>query len=147
MSPFSGLMDEFAVIDRALSESEITEMYDKEIPSDKEGLQLLLHFDNDPAYGENESFVYDHSGNGNLAVYDGHPNILNRWTKKQRAALMGYSLFYQGSWSGFGQPAVNEGILYVPNGKLTAYNVTNGDIIWENGAYPLSDDVSNPKFS
>ncbi|MBU2637888.1 MAG: hypothetical protein KJ955_02855 [Nanoarchaeota archaeon] len=42
-----------------------TRRYGWEIPNDEQGLVLLLHFNNDSSVGENSTYIYDYSGNGN----------------------------------------------------------------------------------
>ena len=150
---FNGSIDEFAVFNRALTEQEIQNLYNKEIPSDTPGLQVLFHFDNNSDYGENETFIYDFSGNNNHAVYDGHINHYPRWinlrhggfrTKaypsgtgvRNNGAMMGYKP------AGQGQIALANGLLYVPDGILWAYNVTNGHV---GCPVPAEDRFGNPK--
>jgi len=87
--PFNGSIDELAIYNRTLSPQEIFRLYDKgrwkllqtnkSLPngttiehnltsmplSVQNGMVLLMHFDNDSSYGENDTHVYDWSGMGN----------------------------------------------------------------------------------
>ncbi|MFA5174724.1 MAG: LamG-like jellyroll fold domain-containing protein, partial [Candidatus Pacearchaeota archaeon] len=123
---YDGMIDETAVFNRALSESEIQSMYNSEISVSISGLQLLLHFNNDSAHNENNSFIYDYSGNGNNAIYDGHINEKIRWSNRVGSFVDGIPSGEYAAWSGGGQLAQEGGILYVPNGILYAFNASDG---------------------
>jgi len=86
---FDGSIDEVAIWNRSLSDNEIFRLYDKgrykliqsntsvsngsliqhnltSMPlSVQEDMVLLMHFDNDSGYGENDTLVYDWTGMGN----------------------------------------------------------------------------------
>ena len=155
LGSYGGMIDEFAVFNRTLNDSEIQEKYDAEIIPDS-STQALLHFNNESAFGENDSFIYDYSGNGNNAYYDGHLNPKLRWRSTKEAPnghpgggyglygnVHGITTFPGGRGYGFGDIAVHNGILYVPIGKLRAYNATNGSIIWQKGKFPMSNNFSD----
>ncbi|MFA5174753.1 MAG: LamG-like jellyroll fold domain-containing protein, partial [Candidatus Pacearchaeota archaeon] len=122
---FLGSLDEMAVFNNALTDSEIQSMYNSEIPDSSSNLELLYHFNNNPVYGENASFVYDYSGNNRNAVYDGHLNLKLKWPSN--------AITHGANIGNYGQLGIAEGIVVMPNGLIVAYNATNGSIIWSKG--------------
>ncbi|MCP9770925.1 LamG domain-containing protein [Lacihabitans sp. LS3-19] len=68
--PFEGLLDEFRVWNRALSQAEIQNRYNCEIPTSDCGLVVNLHFNQGLAKGVNTAItmVADSSGNQNNAT-------------------------------------------------------------------------------
>jgi outer membrane protein assembly factor BamB len=155
LGSFGGKIDEFAVFNEALSASEIQSLYSAPIVPTST-TQMLLHFDNDPGVGETESLIHDYSGNEKHATYDNHVNQKLRWKTPLsnppnmggggsgiNGNLYGLTMFPGGRGYGMGDIAVHDGVLYVPNGKLTAYNATTGDILWQRGNYPMSDHPSD----
>ncbi|MFH1710814.1 MAG: LamG-like jellyroll fold domain-containing protein, partial [Nanoarchaeota archaeon] len=133
---FDGLIDEFVMYDRALDDLEISQIYNSEINAGSDDLELLLKFNNEAGLGESESFIYDYSGNENNAYYDGHLNKAIKWSNIRGGTYSGIPYSWYGGDAGLGQPAITDGILYLPDGILWAYNVTNGDVIWRSGEWP-----------
>jgi len=102
---FNGSIDEVAIWNRSLTDQEVNILYDKgrdkllytnksvangteinynltTMPlSVQDDMVLLMHFDNDSAYGENDSHVYDWTGLGNngTANNDSHINYSGKF--------------------------------------------------------------------
>jgi hypothetical protein len=131
---FTGLIDEFAIFDRALPQDEISAMYDREITPDASTL-VLLHFNNDPSFSENESFIYDHSGNNfhGIPVYRHIPEQI--W----EGAIGPEGL------QNTSVPVLNGDFIYFAvllNG-LYAWDVKTGTFAWQKESldyYPLGHD-------
>jgi len=118
---FGGLIDEFAVFNRSLTENEVNNIYDEEIIPDGNTI-LLLHFNNDSNFLENESFIHDFSGNNFNGKPVGHHYATELW-KDCGDKYTGLTAF----------PLIQKGIIYGTRGKLYAYNETTGGILWEKG--------------
>jgi hypothetical protein len=128
---FGGLVDEFAIFKRALTPEEIETMYNQEITPDSDTI-LLLHFNNDPLYSENENFVYDHSGNDFHGIPVYHHIAEEIWRAKigrtdSMPALEGDFIYF----------AVSEKGLY-------AWDVKTGTFAWQKenlNPYPHGHDL------
>ena len=133
---FGGVIDEFAMFNLALSEEEIQEKMNSEITPDS-STQVLLHFNNDSAYGENDEFFYDYSENENNAFYNGHVNFYAPWSYSISSTYTGVPSSWYGGDGGLGQLALHDGIIYLPDGILSARNTSTGEVIWKNGSWPI----------
>src|SRR3989344_5777553 len=120
---FGGLIDEFVVFNRSLTENEVNNIYGQEIIPD-ENTVLLLHFNNDSNFLENESFIHDFSGNNFNGKPVGHHYAIELWRDCN-------DLYFSGQLPAF--PLIQKGIIYGTRGKLYAYNETTGEILWEKG--------------
>lgn len=119
---FTGLIDELAIFDRALTETEIQNRFDEEIIPDEDTV-LLLHFNNNSNFGENENFIHDFSGN------DFHGIPIHKHYQKR---LWVTSAFGIGTCRHC-TPAFHEGIMYRSDGILHAINPINRDVYWQQG--------------
>ncbi len=132
---YNGTIDEVAIWDRPLSDEEIYSLYDKgrykllysgENLSDGEeinynltsmplsvqkGMVLLMHFDNDSSVGEDDTHVYDWTGNGNNATCSDCP-VFNISGGK-----FGGAFDFDGSEDYFALPDNNP--IWLPSGDFT----------------------------
>ncbi len=159
-SLFLGVIDEFAMFNRALPQAEIQEKMAQEITPDS-STSVLLHFNNQAEYSEDAGFVYDFSGNENNAVYDGHLNSINKagcgggkgCYMTSDCLLANINAGIRSNWgmvgtksAGQGQPALNNGVVYVPDGILRARNFEDGSVVWETGVQPLQEEVGEVSY-
>jgi len=141
---FGGLIDEFAMFNRSLATEEIASKYNSELTPDSSTV-VLMHFNNDSSHGENNTFVYDSSGNNNNGISVWHHFDKSLWDKS-------FCYGWNGPCTPKGpegipgiMPIIHNGIVYTNDGKLYASNETNtlwgGQLLWQQG-YNFLDTVS-----
>ncbi len=123
----SNLTDDFEIVNATLYTNisgwaaEETR-WNGEIPYNDTGLVLLLHLNNESAFGENDTHVYDWSGNGNNGTFQGNPEY-------NASGVFGGMLELSGSGD----------YIMIPNGMNTLMNnLYNWTLqMW---IYPTSDE-------